>query len=320
MKTYLVTGVCGFIGSNLAIRLLNSGNKVVGIDKKSDRHHHILSELLKFDNFNYYNVDLSNYEDLANVREDVDFVYHLAANADIRFSHVYPEKDLNDGIISTYNMVRWMREREVKRVAYSSTSAIYGDASVVPTPEDYSPIQTSFYGAAKVAGEALIQAHCAASGSQAWVFRYVSITGPRYSHGFIYNFFRELNNNPNELYVHGGQDQLKSYLDVDDCLDAMLTIVEKGGDVVNTYNIGNTETIGLPRSIPIITKYMGIDPKIVWSGNDVGWIGDSKVNHLDVSKLMSLGWKPKYSIEQTIIRTLDWLSDNKWILDVRKEK
>ena len=135
-----------------------------------------------------------------------------------------------------------------------------------------------------------------------------------------YNFFRELNNNPNELYVHGGQDQLKSYLDVDDCLDAMLTIVEKGGDVVNTYNIGNTETIGLPRSIPIITKYMGIDPKIVWSGNDVGWIGDSKVNHLDVSKLMSLGWKPKYSIEQTIIRTLDWLSDNKWILDVRKEK
>ena len=283
-------------------------------------HSHILSELNEFYNFKYYDVDLSDYDSLLAVRDEVDFVFHLAANADIRFSHVYPEKDLNDGIIATYNVLRWIKERGVKQLAYSSTSAVYGDAKVVPTPEDYSFMQTSFYGASKVAGEALIQAHCAAYDTKASVFRYVSITGPRYSHGFIYNFFRELNKNPYELYVHGGAGQLKSYLDVDDCVDAMLTIVEKGSETVNTYNIGNPETIGLPDSIPIITRYMNINPKIVWSGNDVGWIGDSRVNNLDVSKLMNLGWKPKYTIEQTTLRTLEWLDDNRWILNVREEK
>ena len=122
-----------------------------------------------------------------------------------------------------------------------------------------------------------------------------------------------------ELYVHGGKDQRKTYLDVEDCIDAMLTIVNKANERVNTFNIGNLETFSLTESIPIITEFMKINPKIVWSGNEVGWIGDSKINDLDVSKLLSLGWKPKYSIDQTIVRTLEWLDANKWILDVREE-
>ena len=320
MKTYLITGACGFIGSNLAHRLLSTGNRVVGLDRKSDRHSAILAELSIYKNFKYYDVDLSDFRQLLAVDEEVDTVFHLAANADIRFSHVYPEKDLNDGIVSTYNVLRWMKERDVDQIAYSSTSAVYGDADVFPTPETYPFVQTSFYGASKVAGEALIQAHCAAYGARAWVFRYVSITGPRYSHGFIYNFFRELNKNPNYLYVHGGRNQLKSYLDVDDCVDAMLTIVDRATDRVNTFNVGNLSTIGLPDSIPIITKFMGIEPKVIWSENEVGWIGDSRVNHLDVTKLMNLGWQPKYTIEETIVRTLNWLNANRWILDVREEK
>jgi len=320
MKTYLITGSCGFIGSNLALRLLNDGHRVVGLDRVSSRHKNIIEELSKYPNFKLYEVDLSNYNSFKDIDEhNVEMVYHLAANADVRFSSVYPEKDLNDGIIATYNVLRWIKERNIKKIAYSSTSAIYGVVDKIPTPEDCNFIQTSFYGASKVAGEALIEAHCASYGTQAWIFRYASITGPKYSHGFIYNFYIMLKKNPNELYVHGGKDQRKTYLDVEDCVNAMLTIVEKAKDTVNTFNIGNTETCGLTESIPVITEFMGINPEITWSGNEVGWIGDSKINDLDISKLMSLGWKPKYTIKETILRTLEWLEDNKWILEVREE-
>lgn len=317
MKTYMITGCCGFIGSSLAIRLLNGGNRVVGLDRIQPRHSKAIEELTSFTNFKLYDVDLSF--GIHDVDEEIDTVFHLAANADVRFSSVYPEKDLYDGIVATYNVLKWIKERGIKKIAYSSTSALYGDPKTIPTPEDYPFVQTSFYGASKLAGEALIQAHCAAYGARAWVFRYASITGPRYSHGFIYNFYRKLKENPEELYVHGGKDQLKTYLDVEDCIDAMLTIVERSTERVNTYNLGNLDTIGLPESIPIIAEHMGLNPRIVWSENEVGWIGDSKYNHLDVSKLLSLGWKPKYTIKETILRTLDWLDDNQWILHVREE-
>lgn len=320
MKTYLITGVCGFIGSNLALRLLNEGNRVIGFDRYQPRHVKILhDELWKFNNFEFYNVDLATYESYPNIKEQVDYLFHLAANADIRFSAVYPDKDLNDGIIATYNILRFAKETNIKNIAYSSTSAIYGDPTVVPTPEDYSYTQTSFYGASKVAGEALVQAHCSSYGAQAWIFRYASITGPRYSHGFIYNFYKKLTEDPTVLYIHGGKDQRKTYLDVHDCIEAMLLIVSKSNDRINTYNIGNLETYSLSDSIPIITNYMNINPKLEWSGNEVGWIGDSKINYLDVSKLQSLGWKPKYDIRQSIIRTLDWLDGNRWILEIREE-
>jgi UDP-glucose 4-epimerase len=125
--------------------------------------------------------------------------------------------------------------------------------------------------------------------------------------------------NPNELYVHGGKEQQKTYLDVHDCIDAMLMITEKANDRINIYNLGNSETIGLPDSIPIITKHMGLNPEIIWSGNEVGWIGDSKINNLDTTKLQALGWKPNYNIQQTIERTLHWLDKNRWILSLRGE-
>jgi UDP-glucose 4-epimerase len=320
MKTYLITGVCGFIGSNLAAKLLAAGNRVIGVNKATERNAKVLEQIKKNPNFTFYEIDLAFFYMLDSIVEtNIDTIFHLAANADVRFSHVYPEKDLNDGIIATYNLLRWAKDREIKQIAYSSTSALYGDPSVIPTPENYFPTQTSFYGASKLAGEAMLQAHCAAYDTRVWIFRFASITGPGYSHGFIYNFYRELLKNPNELYVHGGKEQQKTYLDVDDCINAMLTIVDKAKDKVNTFNLGNSETIGLPDSIPIITNHMGLNPKIVWSGNEVGWIGDSKINNLDTTKLESLGWKPNYNIHQTIKRTLNWLDDNQWILSLRGE-
>lgn len=320
MKTYLITGVCGFIGSNLALRLLHEGNRVIGFDRYQLRHEKVLHEELgKFNNFFYHNIDLANYETYPEIDETLDYLFHLAANADIRFSAVYPDKDLYDGIIATYNILRFAKENNIKNIAYSSTSAVYGDPTVIPTPETYPFIQTSFYGAAKVAGEALVQAHCSSYGARAWIFRYASITGPRYSHGFIYNFYKKLHENPTVLYIHGGKDQRKTYLDVHDCVEAMLLIVNKSTEKINIYNIGNLETCSLVDSIPIITNYMNVNPRLEWSGNEVGWIGDSKINYLDVSKLQSLGWKPKYDIRQSIIRTLDWLDGNKWILEIREE-
>lgn len=324
MKTYVITGVCGFIGSNLALRLLREGHRVIGFDRVVARHDHAIDELTKWLTFKLYNIDLASETSYAEMwsavgDEDIDFIYHLAANADVRFSSIYPDKDINDGIIATYNVLRFAKANNIKKIAYSSTSAIYGVVDKIPTPENCNFIQTSFYGASKLAGEALIQAHCAAYDTQAWIFRYASITGPRYSHGFIYNFYTALKKNPHELYVHGGKDQRKTYLDVEDCIDAMLMIVDKANDKVNTFNIGNTETCSLTESIPVITNFMGVEPKVTWSGNEVGWVGDSKINDLDVSKLQALGWRPNYTIKETILRTLQWLDDNKWILNVREE-
>lgn len=320
MKTYLITGVSGFIGNNLALKLLAAGNRVIGVNKSNERNVKVLEEANKCENFTFYEIDLTHLNAMnAIVETNIDCIFHLAANADVRFSHVYPDKDLSDGILATYNLLRWAKDRGIKQIAYSSTSALYGDPTVIPTPENYSPTQTSFYGASKLAGEAMLQAHCAAYDTKCWIYRFASITGPGYSHGFIYNFYRELLNNPNELYVHGGKEQQKTYLDVDDCINAMLMITEKANDRVNVFNLGNSETIGLPDSIPIITKHMGLNPKIVWSGNEVGWIGDSKINNLDTTKLQNLGWKPNYNIRQTIERTLGWLDNNRWILSLRGE-
>jgi UDP-glucose 4-epimerase len=324
MKTYLITGVCGFIGSNLAFKLLSEGHKVIGIDRFDKRHDQTIEELSEYINFKLYTLDLSKpfaYQQMMYVVNGapIDMVFHLAANADVRFSSVYPDKDINDGIIATYNVLRFLSESNIKKIAYSSTSAIYGIVDKVPTPENCNFIQTSFYGASKVAGEALIQAHCAAHDAQAWIFRYASITGPRYSHGFIYNFYNALTKDPHELYVHGGKDQRKTYLDVEDCVNAMLTIVEKSNERINTFNIGNVETCSLTESIPIITEFMKVRPNVVWSGNEVGWVGDSKINDLDITKLKNLGWAPKHTIKDTILRTLNWLDNNKWILNVRDE-
>lgn len=324
MKTYVITGICGFIGTNLALRLLEDGNRVIGFDRISSRHSKNIEELSEYKNCKIYDIDLSvPYVDhimLGMIGDvEIEMVFHLAANADVRFSSVYPNKDVDDGIITTYNILKFLKLIDVKRIAYSSSSAIYGIVDKIPTPENSYFTQTSFYGASKLSGEALIQAHCESYDAKCYIFRHASITGPRYSHGFIYNFYKKLKENPNELYIHGGKEQRKTYLDVSDCIEAMLTIVDKADERINIYNIGNLETCSLLDSIPVITNYLGVDPKLIWSGNEVGWIGDSKINDLDVTKLISLGWKPKYNIKQSIIRTLDWLENNQWILDIREE-
>ncbi len=209
-----------------------------------------------------------------------------------------------------------MRANRIKRIAFSSTGSVYGEAKQFPTPEDASfPVQTSLYGASKLACEGLISAYCEGFGFQDYIFRFVSILGERYTHGHVYDFYKQLLENPNELYVLGNGHQRKSYLYIQDCIDAMMCIVNNAQEKVNIYNLGTDEHCEVNDSIDWICKHLKLDPQRHYSGGQRGWAGDNPFIFLDTSKIRALGWKPNFSIQQGIHRTLDYLENNQWILE-----
>jgi UDP-glucose 4-epimerase len=247
-----------------------------------------------------------------------DFVFHLAANADVRFGTQHPRKDLEQNTIATFNVLEAMRASGARRVAFSSTGSIYGEPEVFPTPETAPfPIQTSLYGASKLAGEGLIEAYAEGFGFQGYIFRFVSILGERYSHGHVFDFYRSLSTNPGELRVLGNGLQRKSYLYVHDCIDAILLTIEKAQEKVNVFNLGTDEYCQVNDSIGWITAHLGLNPVRTYTGGDRGWIGDSPFIFLDTAKIRALGWKPRLSIREGIIRTLDYLRANPRVLQER---
>jgi UDP-glucose 4-epimerase len=247
-----------------------------------------------------------------------DIVFHLAANADVRHGTEHPRRDLEQNTIATFNVLEAMREAGVRRVAFSSTGSIYGEPTVFPTPEDAPcPVQTSLYGASKLAGEGLIQAYCEGFHFQGYIFRFVSILGERYSHGHVFDFYRSLRADPRQLRVLGNGRQRKSYLYVQDCIDAIVTAVDRATDRVNIYNVGADEYCEVNDSIGWITGHLGIEPVRTYTGGDRGWIGDSPFIFLDTARIRSLGWRPTLSIREGIIRTLDYLRANPWLLEGR---
>jgi UDP-glucose 4-epimerase len=247
-----------------------------------------------------------------------EFVFHLAANADVRFGAEHPRKDLEQNTIATFNVLEAMRANGVRRVAFSSTGSVYGEARVIPTPEDAPfPLQTSLYGASKLAGEGLIAAYCEAFGMQGYVFRFVSILGPRYTHGHVFDFYKSLRDNPRELRVLGDGKQRKSYLCVQDCIDAMLLATEKAREKVNVFNLGADEYCQVDDSIGWICERLGAQPRRIYTGGERGWIGDNPFIFLDCAKIRSLGWKPAYSIREGVLQTLAYLQANPWLLERR---
>ena len=249
---------------------------------------------------------------------DCDFVFNLAANADVRFGTEHPRKDLDQNTIATFNVLEAMCANGIRRIAFSSTGSVYGEPDVFPAPETAPfPVQTSLYGASKLACEGLIQAYCEGFGFQGFIFRFVSILGERYSHGHVFDFYRSLRANPSELRVLGNGRQRKSYLYVQDCIDAILTAIEKSQDKVNVFNLGTDEYCEVNDSIGWITGHLGIDPVRIYTGGERGWIGDSPFIFLDTAKIRSLGWKPKLSTREGIIKTLDYLMANPWLMDER---
>ena len=313
---YFITGVAGYIGSNLADRLLASGFNVIGYDNFSTGQEAFIAGALKHLNFQLIRADVLDRPRLTQAMEGADFVFHFAANADVRFGTEHPQKDLEQNTIATFNVLEAMRTNGVKNIAFASTGSVYGEAKVFPTPEDAPfPIQTSLYGASKLAGEGLISAYCEGFGFKGYIFRFVSILGERYKHGHVFDFYKQLIKNPNELRILGDGKQRKSYLYIQDCIDAMLCVIEKAQDKINIYNLGTDEYCEVNDSIGWICEHLGLNPRRSYSGGERGWIGDNPFIFLETAKVRALGWKPKLTIQQGIIRTLEYLQANQWLLE-----
>ncbi len=313
---YLITGGAGFIGSNMTDRLLSLGHKVTVYDGFITGHRQYLDDAAKNPDFNLVEARLEDEDALNEAMKGVDFVFHFAANADVRRGLEHPLKDLEQNTVNTARVLEAMRKNDVKRIAFSSTGSVYGEAEVIPTPEDAPfPIQTSLYAASKLAGEGMIESYCEGYGFQGYIFRFVSILGERYPHGHVYDFYQKLKKNPEELYVLGDGHQKKSYLYIQDCIDAILTVIEKCDEKINIFNLGTDEYCEVNDSIRWITKRLGLDPKLSYSGGERGWIGDNPFIYLDTKKVRSLGWKPKFTIEQAVVKTVEYIMENEWILE-----
>lgn len=315
MNKVFVTGACGFIGSNLIDRLLKDGYKVVGWDNFSTGRIEFLNDILKNPNFTLIEGDNLNVSALSDAMIGCDVVFHLAANADVRFGLNHPSKDLNQNTIATFNVLQAMKERGIKKIIFSSTGSVYGESNKIPTPEnDEFPIQTSLYGASKVACESMIQAYSEGYGFESYIFRFVSILGERYTHGHIFDFYKQLIEHPEYLNVLGDGTQRKSYLYVQDCVDAMLHVLSlKSETKVNIYNLGTNEYVQVNESVRFIIDHLNLNPEIRYSGGNKGWIGDNPFIFLDTAKIRNTGWNPKLTIKQGVISTLTWLQKNQWV-------
>lgn len=323
MKTVFITGSAGFIGSSMADRLLSEGVTVVGWDNFSTGQEEFVSEALKHPDFQLIRGDNLDLPALTKAMEGCDTVFHFAANADVRFGLNHPSRDLEQNTIATFNVLEAMRANDIKRIAFSSTGSVYGECEVIPTPENAPfPIQTSLYAASKVAGETLIHSYCEGYGFEGYVFRFVSILGERYTHGHVFDFYKQLLEHPDHLRVLGDGKQRKSYLHIGDCLSAILHVIREGTAVeakhrVEVYNLGCDEYVEVNDSISTICTTLGVSPELEYTGGNKGWIGDNPFIFLDTKKIRATGWAPEMDIRQGVIRTVEWLQANKWVYEKR---
>ena len=313
-----VTGAAGFIGSSLVDRLLGEGHVVTGYDNFSTGLRRFLESARSNPRFRLVEGDLLDLDAVKSAMTGADFVFHLAANADVRFGPDHPRRDLEQNTIVTWNVLEAMRATGARRLAFSSTGSVYGEPEVFPTPEIAPfPVQTSLYGASKLAAEGMIAAYAAAFGYQAWIFRFVSILGERYTHGHVVDFYRQLLEHPERLDVLGNGHQRKSYLYVQDCLSAILLAVERCSAEVNIFNLGTDEYCEVNDSIGWISAQLGVSPQLTYAGGERGWVGDSPFIFLDCARMRSLGWQPRLTIRQGVIATVEYLRENAWVLEAR---
>lgn len=318
MENIILTGCCGFIGSTVLDRLLLMGHRVTGIDNLSTGHYRFLENALKNSKFKLIKLDLLNRERLKYAFEGGDRVIHLAANADVRFGINHPERDLEQNTLGTFNVLEAMRANGIKKITFSSTGSVYGEAKVIPTPEDAGfPVQTSLYGASKAAGEGLIAAYCEGYGFQSWIFRFVSILGERYTHGHVFDFYQKLKTDPSKLLVLGNGRQRKSYLYVQDCIDAIMLAMERSNEKVNIFNLGVDDYCEVNDSIGWICESLGVKPALEYTGGERGWVGDNPFIYLDTKRIQELGWSPRHTIKEGVLKTVEFLKENEWVFHYR---
>jgi len=313
----LVTGGAGFIGSHLIDALLEKGHDVRCIDNfSSGRREFIEGSMNK--GLELIGGDLLNRDDIKKALEGCDTVFHLAANPDVRLGTEDTHVHLEQNIIATYNLLEEMRKAGVKKIAFTSSSTVYGDADEIPTPENYGPlIPISLYGASKLAAEGLIASYCHTFDMQSVIYRFANVVGPRSTHGVTYDFIKKLGKNGNELEILGDGSQKKSYLYISDCIDAMLFGMWGGGggtpEKVEIFNIGSEDWVDVRRIADVVSGEMNLSPEYRFTGGvdgGRGWKGDVKIMRLSIEKLRNMGWQPEYGSEEAIRMTARWLISN----------
>ena len=312
-KIVIVTGCSGFIGSHLVEFLIKKNKFVIGLDNLSSGNKKFMENIDK-KNFKFYKVDLYKKK-IDKYFKNISEIYHLSANADVRYGIKHRDRDLKQNTIVTHKILEQCVKNNIKKLIFSSTGSVYGEAKEIPTKEDCSfPIQTSLYGASKLSAESLISAYSEAYDLKCYIFRFVSILGSRYSHGHVYDFLDQLLKNPNNLNVLGNGNQKKSYLHVSDCIRAIWASLNSFNKNVNIINLGTDEYITVKQSIKIICNKLKINPKLIFGGGNKGWVGDNPFIFLDTKKIRSIGWKPKYTIKLAVEDTVNYIINNKWIL------
>lgn len=301
----LVTGGAGFIGSHLVDCLTEKGNRIIVFDNLSSGKIGFIENHLENPDFTLIKGDLLDHKAIERACKDIDLVFHVAANPDVRLGASDTKIHFDQNILATYNLLEAMRKNSVKKVVFTSTSTIYGEAHIMPTPENYGPLlPISLYGASKLACEALITSYSHTFDMQAWIFRFANIVGPRSTHGITVDFIRKLQENPIQLEILGDGKQEKSYLHVSECVDAILFAIEKSKEDVNIFNIGSEDTIsatGIGRAIVEEMKLSEV--KFIYTGGSRGWKGDVPRMRLDIEKLKDIGWKPAYTSERSVRET-----------------
>ena len=312
----VVTGGAGFIGSSVVDALLAQGHSVLALDNLSTGSRRFLDDASRHPDFELAVADLC--EDAAGLPahfRGADVVVHLAANADVRVGWNAPKRDLEQNVIATHNVLEAMRTAGAGRILFSSTGSVYGEAPVVPTPEDCPfPVQTSLYGASKLAAEGLIAAYAEGAGIGATVFRFVSVLGPRYTHGHVVDFMRQLSIDPSRLTILGDGRQRKSYMDVSDCVRAIVSMLDATHDF-EVYNLGVDGYCTVDESAGWIAARLGIAPEVVHTGGERGWVGDNPFIWLDTQKIRATGWAPRRGIREAVERTVDYLLSAPWVLE-----
>ena len=295
-RSILITGGAGFIGSHLVESLL-AENEVTVIDNFSSGKRDFLAPHHNNKNFRLIEADLLLPGALEKALAGKDMVFHLAANPDVKLGAENTRVHLEQNVLATYNLLEAMRKSGVKKIAFTSTSTVYGEAEKVPTPENYGPLlPISLYGASKLACEALISSYCYTFEMQSWIYRFANIVGERGTHGVLVDFIRKLRENPGELEILGSGKQKKSYLEVKDCVQAMLHCVNSSDKQINVFNIGSLDSVDVTEIANIVARQMGLTNVLYRYTGGVdgrGWRGDVRIMQLSIEKIQKLGWTPR---------------------------
>jgi UDP-glucose 4-epimerase len=300
---YFVTGGAGFIGSHLVDRLVATGEVTVYDNLNSGKTEFIEQHLSRA-NFQLVQADLLEPEDLQEAMKGHDVVFHLAANSEARASIEDTDIDLKQGTIATYNILEAMKLASVKKIVFASSSTVYGEAKVKPTPEDYGPLEPiSLYGASKLAAEGLITAFCHTFEMQSWIFRFANVIGARSTHGVVFDFINKLKKNKSELEILGDGIQEKPYIHVVDCVAGFLYGFQHARERVNIFNLGTASSSNVSSIARVLVEEMGLsDVVFKFTGGDRGWPGDVPQVRYDTLKMERLGWKPGYTSDEAVRR------------------